>query len=1132
MNRFNLTFWGEILPGKDPQQVKARFGKLFGIDDPERIEHFFSGDTVTLRRNLERKVAAEYFHKLHKLGVEAELVKIEASPDATPAPSTSIPETANATDGDANQWETVRRQAEQESLNRRKAEQSKKANEQARLKKAESDRIKVAQEQEALRLAEQDARAKAALKADTQAKAQQETRRLAEEKRQREAEAKQQQIAAENAKRQHEEEQQRKAEEVERKRIAAQEAERLSQEQAALRKAQLEKDKQRKAEEAERKRVAAEEAKRERDAQAALRKAQAAKEKQRKAEEAERKRVAAAEAKREREAQAALRKAQAEKEKQRKAEEAERKKLAAAQAKLKREKAAAERRAKLEDERKRKAEEAERKRVAAAEAKRAREEEAALRKARIEKEKQRKAKEAERKKIAAAEEKRRIAEEQAIQKAAEQAERKRQEAELARAAAEKAELARQQAEKIAQQKALQVAEQRRRRDEERKKKAAEEALRRQQQEEDQRKARQAEEKANAEREQQRLREQKEVAEREKELEEKAIERGAKALTGTPNLKVTPAKVKSRLELPRKNTAYHSGAGKHQTGAPNLYQLRAFRNRPEVKQRPALAREQARKGLLGGAAALAILLLLLGRFASLTAQPTVSGPTAIASNNKGELLILAGDQLLIHDRSGVASESIDANILGLEKVTGPLSYLSSGTLLLHGQAKDDAGAMRTLWQCDLELKTCLPFRTEDLPTTVDNLRVHPLNGDIFITDASAEKLLKLSPAGELKATIDRSLPAKPAMWLDSGLLFVGSKQGPAISVLRYEDQAFGQQLDEILLLPPPALEREHTRVRDFTTNGNRWWVTLYNPGTGDNALYLFDRDWNYIKELDGGEKLDSGQLVNWGRKVLLFSQQRSEIKRYGEAGEEEALLRSELLGQMIADQASTTRWVDLAWRLSLLTAFAMALCGFAYAYLFSVRALVYKNRPTRGAEPLDDIADQIQWVESNSARSEQLRHASIASGVLAIAVLVTLIGLGVSAASLVAATVALCGPFAALQLMLRSEPEHLGVRNEQLIVVDHRQMYHLALGPRIHYRGPFVMIDDVVIFTGTSFLPALDRTQLKALAEPLIHSGIRVDRKTVLVKLMESRHPIARAAQIIAVSALAGLLIAALGQLLW
>ena len=90
MNRFNLSFKGEIQPGKDPAQVKARFGKLFGIDDPQRLERFFSGETIILRRNLERKTAAEYFSKLRKLGVEAELVKVtaqEAAAAIAPVPA-------------------------------------------------------------------------------------------------------------------------------------------------------------------------------------------------------------------------------------------------------------------------------------------------------------------------------------------------------------------------------------------------------------------------------------------------------------------------------------------------------------------------------------------------------------------------------------------------------------------------------------------------------------------------------------------------------------------------------------------------------------------------------------------------------------------------------------------------------------------------------------------------------------------------------------------------------------------------------------------------------------------------------------------------------------------------------------
>jgi hypothetical protein len=945
VNKFNLTFWGEILPGKDPQQVKLRFAKLFGIDDPERVDHFFSGETITLRRNLDRKVAGEYFHKLHKLGVTAELVKVEPTPETPPTPAV-----AHKIDDDELQWETARRQAEIDSLNRRTQEQKKKADEQARQRAAE--------------------------------------------------------------------------EESEKARRAAKEA---------------------------------------------LLKKQQAENSERKAEETERKRVAAAETKRLREEEAVQRKAQAEKEQLRKAEEAERK------------------------------------RIAAAEAKRLREEEAARLKALAQKKKQRKA---------------------------EEAGRKQQQAEAARLAAEKAELDKQKAEEVARQKTGKVAKERRRRDIEREEKAAQDALEREHLEQAKRKASEAEEKARTQQQQQRLRDQKEVEERERELEEKAIERGAKALSGAAHLKTTQAKVKSKLELPRKSTAYHSGTGKHQAGEPNLYQLKAFRNRAQVRGRPAIAREKTRKGMFVGAAALAILLLLLGRFASLTAQTIVSGPAGVAASKQGELLIIAGDYLLIHDRAGVASKSIAANKLGLKNLSAPVSYTPSGKVLLQASSKNETDNNVILWLCDLTQESCASLGTENPATTLNSLRVHDLNGDLFIADGSAGKLLKLSANGALKSAVDRPLPDKPVLRLDSGLLFINSKQGPAISVLRYEDTAFGQQLDEILLLPPPALEREHTRVWDFASNGNHWWVTLFNPDNGDSALYLFDRDWSYVRQLSRDEMNLAGQLVNWGRKILLFSQQQSGVLRYGEAGAEEAIFHSPLLEDIINERASKRQLTALARYSFIVLLLTIAIGGFAYAYFYSVRALVYKSRPARGADPLDDIADQIHWVKAASTRSGQLRHASIACVILALAVLVTLMGLGVSAVQLLAAMIALIGPFAGLQLILRSEPEHLGLSNEQLVLVDHRQLYHLASGPRIHYRGPFVIIDDVVIFTGTVLLPTLDRSQLDSLARPLIRAGIRVDRKTVLIKLIESHHPVARATQVAALSLLAGMILVVLEQLPW
>ncbi|MEE4146736.1 MAG: hypothetical protein V2I26_18160, partial [Halieaceae bacterium] len=76
MNRFNLTFSGEIIEGHDPELAQAGMAHVLAIDDPDLIQRCFSGNTVVLRRNLERREAAELYARLRRFGVHAELVKI------------------------------------------------------------------------------------------------------------------------------------------------------------------------------------------------------------------------------------------------------------------------------------------------------------------------------------------------------------------------------------------------------------------------------------------------------------------------------------------------------------------------------------------------------------------------------------------------------------------------------------------------------------------------------------------------------------------------------------------------------------------------------------------------------------------------------------------------------------------------------------------------------------------------------------------------------------------------------------------------------------------------------------------------------------------------------------------------
>ncbi|QFU75304.1 hypothetical protein EY643_06360 [Halioglobus maricola] len=1032
MNKFNLTFWGEILPGRDPETVKARFAKMFDIREPEQLERFFSGETIVLRRNIERKVAAEYYAKLRKLGVEAELRKIDATGIATET------ETQRAHQEQAEKeklakrakWEQARQEAEQEAQLRatkereRKLESSRQRQQRERREAQESEwkarQLEREREQLAQAARRQKEREKQAI-----------LRTEEERRRQEQAEARAQKDAEETARRRAEAEAtaQRKAEEVQRKQAEAEERARLKAEESARKKA---------AREAARKTKAEAEAKRK--AEAAERRAQ--EESQRRQEKADRE-AKAARQRAEREAQKKNEQELAAKKKaEREAAERER----ARQLALQREKDAAELRLRQE-----------------AEA------EAAAKAAEIKRQEQ----------------------ERIERKRAEESARRQREAAARRAA--------QEAERVARE-----AEKARLKEEQEAHKARELAL-----------------------------EQEREAER-KRLEEQALARGAAELSTQKGLKVKSAAVRSAMELPRREKLGSGPSRKRQSGAPNDYRTHPFRNSAEVRSRATVARDSLKRTLAIAATILAATLLLTGRYISLDPTETVSGPSRIVAAPTGTLLVEAAGQLLIHDRSGTGKNTLSFLDLGLAADTRSLGFGPDGKLLVWGSAietktasEDTTGA--GLWSCDLATEKCKALPKGVLASAPDNVVIHDLSGQMFVATAGTGELLKLDPTGEILSRTERAFAPSPALRLEMGLLFAGSAEGPAVSVLRYEDDAFGRQLDEVLLLPPRALEESQTQVHDFIRSGEYWWVSLRNPETASGGLYLFDSDWKYLRELAVPATLTSGHLTRWGQKILLFHPGTTEVLRFSSTGLAEVNYESDLLTEFIAEQHRSETISGAIWA----TVFSLCLVAVVGALTYTchqyLRSLVYVNRPASGAEPLDQYSEHIVWVDPVEDRRRDLLRTGLGYGLICIAVLLLIAGLDASAHQALAAILALSGPAIGLLLYGRGESGHAGRVEDTLALVDHRDMYHLAHGARIHYRGPFLMIDDVVVFTGTALVPNLNPEQVRELIYPLARHGARVDRKTALIKLLEVRHPLAVGGVACAVSLLAALVVLVAGS---
>ena len=966
MNRFNLTFRGEIIAGHDPEQVRTSLARELAIDDPARLQDYFSGDPVVLRRNMERKEAAELYARLQQMGIQVELVKI---PDRGSLQSDAKLKTpAGAGPG--------RTEAPPDSSHS-VSEALRKADLAAQQSLPEEDKAELAAREKAL---------KRALKA--------------------------------------------KQKETGRRKKAAPPGKatspRMSAAQAAKLKAQLQQQ-----------------------AKAAAR------------------RQAELELSRTRELN----------------------RQAVAQAEH--ERLEAERRQRLEVER-------------AEQARREAEERLRLEVARAERERaQRERIEAER-----AEQARLEAQEQARREAARQ--------EKARIETERAEQARREAaerERLAAEKAAQREQEKRR---------AEQLAARVQVENARRKREQAAEAARRKLEEARNKarlqaELEEQAAQRREMEEQAIQRAAVELAHKPGLKPMDARIRTRLETPsRQRQSAETAPGgkrKRQAGAPNLYHLRPFRNTPEIRARAGQSHRIMRLGFTGAAIALAAGLAMGIRLLSLPPPATVTGATAVAIPPQEGPLLLAGEHLLLHDRAGVSGADIVLDDLGLSSLQAPLAFDASGRLLAPGQLSGETGTPHLL-RCTLAQRHCEPVSPVLADTAVSALAVHPIDGSLFIADARAGELLRLGAEGAVLARAPADIPPAPVLRLDSGLLMMNSALGPAISVYRYEDEAFGQQLDEILLLPPGS--DGSTPVRDFIWSGEHWWVLLAQD-TGGLGLYRFDSQWQLVDQprLPGGSRPTG--LVNWGTRTLVEDPSQLAVQRFNSAGETEAALISGALTGLAESQAHRSSLVLLGWRIGLALCLLAAIAGLCLGALHQVRSLVYKSCRERGAEPIDKLADSIEWIDAAPERAASLGRTGIAYTVLAMGLVLGAIGLGVSSLQLSALLVTLAGPAAALLLLQRSEPEHIGILGAQLLLVDHEGMYQLGGGSRIHYRGPFLMIDDVAVFTGTRLLPAFSPAAIATRVVPVAAEGIRVDRKIVTVKLLQSRHPLALGAVAIAIA---------------
>lgn len=89
---FEVVFQGEVQPGTEVAEARARIGQLFQVDD-RQLDMLFSGRRIVIKQGLDEAAADKYRQAIERAGARCEIQPVGAAPQQ---PTAQQPEAAPA----------------------------------------------------------------------------------------------------------------------------------------------------------------------------------------------------------------------------------------------------------------------------------------------------------------------------------------------------------------------------------------------------------------------------------------------------------------------------------------------------------------------------------------------------------------------------------------------------------------------------------------------------------------------------------------------------------------------------------------------------------------------------------------------------------------------------------------------------------------------------------------------------------------------------------------------------------------------------------------------------------------------------------------------------------------------------
>jgi hypothetical protein len=358
-----------------------------------------------------------------------------------------------------------------------------------------------------------------------------------------------------------------------------------------------------------------------------------------------------------------------------------------------------------------------------------------------------------------------------------------------------------------------------------------------------------------------------------------------------------------------------------------------------------------------------------------------GPSQLLNDARGHVYIQIQDQLLEHDANGEFMRRHDLGELGVDTTIGAVAFFSNGDILLRrGKDRRSFGTKYAAYQrranqsdlvpdspgaglarCDLESLDCREFAAPpvDFKSTI-GIFIDWQTDEVFISDTSRHTLRKYSADGTALAEAVRGFEFPNQLLIAHDQLLVADTNHHKIRFVDPDSGAFGRTIRSVDVVPAAAEDNDHRWPSHLAQIGDEWWVNNMNSGMRHGGIYVFDRDWSYLRRIPLPENADPISILPFATGALISDWDNDRIYRVSNSGTVLEEFESPGLEEVLVEaREARIFYRALSW---------MGIVLLGAVFIALIAKAILSPTPKTVAQPLDDakpgaiFSEELVWFE--------------------------------------------------------------------------------------------------------------------------------------------------------------------------